>query len=182
MQSYVYELPFGKDKRWFNTGHTAAVLGGWKVSGLLTLASGTPLTFTANGGSLNAPGNTQTADQIAPVQVLHGINVGNPWFSTASFAQPAGVVLGSSGRNILSGPGLFALNFSLFRNLKVKERFNIELRGEAFNLTNTPQFGNSSTSLTSTTFGAVTSTVATGTGVNGIGGGRAIQLGVKVSF
>jgi hypothetical protein len=182
VQSFAYELPLGKNKRWLTTGPTSAVLGGWQVSGLLTLASGTPLTFTANGGSLNAPGNTQTADQIAPVQLLHGINVGNPWFSTASFAQPTGVAFGSSGRNILSGPGLFGLNLSLFKNVKVKERFNFELRGEAFNLTNTPQFANPNSSITSATFGDVTSTVGSGTGVNGIGGGRAVELGVKVTF
>ena len=46
------------------------------------------------------------------------------------------------GRNILSGPGLFALNLSLFKNFKVRERANVELRCETFNFTNTPQFAN----------------------------------------
>ena len=71
------------------TGAASTILGGWQISGVLTLESGTPITVTANGGALAAPGNTQTANLVAPVQILHGINVGNPWFSQSSFAQPA---------------------------------------------------------------------------------------------
>jgi hypothetical protein len=77
---------------------------------------------------------------------------------------------------------LFALNLSLFKNFKIHERYNIQLRAETFNLTNTPEFSNPSGSLTSSTFGDVTGTVGSGTGVNGAGGGRALQLGVKFSF
>ncbi|MGA9625938.1 MAG: hypothetical protein WBL65_04390 [Bryobacteraceae bacterium] len=58
----------------------------------------------------------------------------------------------------------------------------LEFRAETFNLTNTPQFSNPSGSLTASTFGIVTGTVGSGTGVNGTGGGRAMQLSVKVSF
>jgi hypothetical protein len=127
---------------------------------------------------------------VAPVQILHGIGVGNQWFSTSSFAQPTGAVFGNTGRNILSGPGLFALNASVFKNFKIGERVNIELRGESFNVTNTAEFtllatpgaSNNQVSLTSSTFGYVTQTIGSGTGVNGTGGGRAVQLGLKVNF
>jgi hypothetical protein len=119
---------------------------------------------------------------MAPVQILHGINVGNPWFSTSSFSQPVGAVFGNTGRNILSGPGYFQLQLSLFKDLKINERFNAQLRAESFNVTNTPQFANPSTSLTSQTFGYITSTVGSGTGVNGLGGGRVVQLGLRMTF
>ena len=186
-QSYVYELPWGVGKRWLNHGVAGHVLGNWQLSGILTLLTGVPaasntMTVTASGSSLNTPGETQTADQVAPVQILHGINVGNPWFSTSSFAQPTGVRFGTSGRNILSGPGLFALNLALFKNFHVTERINIEMRAETFNFTNTPEFNNPQMSLTSSTFGYVTSTLGSGTGVNGTGGGRAVQLGTKITF
>jgi hypothetical protein len=181
-QSYVYALPAGKGKRWLSSGPAAWVLGNWQVSAILSMMSGMPFTVTASGSSLNTPGETQTANQTAPVQILHGINTGNLWFSTSSFAQPTGAVFGSSGRNILSGPGLFVLNGSLFKNFKITERIGAELRGEAFNLTNTPEFSNPTSSLTSATFGYVTSTISSGTGVNGTGGGRAMQLGLKVTF
>jgi hypothetical protein len=181
VQSYVYQLPFGPGKRWLASGPTARVIGGWELSGILTLESGTPLTFTANGGSLAAPGNVQTPDQIAPIQILHGIN-GNPWFSPSSFGQPAGPVFGSLGRNVISGPGFFQLHLSLFKNIKIDERFGLQLRAETFNFTNTPQFANPSASITSQTFGAVTSTVGSGTGVNGVGGGRVVQLAARLTF
>jgi hypothetical protein len=116
------------------------------------------------------------------VQILHGINTGNPWFSVGSFTQPTAVAFGSSGRNILSGPGLFGLNLALSKTFKVTERLRAEIRAETFNLTNTPQFNNPSTSLTSSTYGYVTSTLGSGTGVNGTGGGRVLQLGAKINF
>ncbi len=182
VQSYVYQLPVGPGKKWLNSGVPSRVLGGWEVTGIVTLESGTPLTFTANGGSLAAPGNTQTANQVAPVQILHGINVGNPWFSTSSFTQPVGAVFGTSGRNIISGPGYFQLQLALFKDIQISERFKAQIRAESFNFTNTPQFANPSTSLTSQTFGYITSTVGSGTGVNGLGGGRVVQLGFKMTF
>jgi hypothetical protein len=182
VQSYVYQLPVGPGKKWVTSGPASRILGGWEVSGILSLESGIPITFTANGGTLAAPANTQTPNQIAPIHVLHGINVGNPWFSQASFAQPAGVVFGSLGRNVISGPGYFQLQLSLFKDIKINDRFNAQLRAETFNFTNTPQFANPNASLTSQTFGYVTSTVGSGTGVNGLGGGRVVQLGFRMTF
>jgi len=182
VQSYVYQLPAGVGKKWMNSGPAAVILGNWQLAGVLSLMTGTPFSVTASGSSLNTPGETQTANQVGSVQLEHGINTGNLWFSTSSFSQPTGVVFGTSGRNIISGPGLFALNLSLFKNFKIRERANVELRCETFNLTNSPQFANPSASTTSSTYGYVTSTIGSGTGVNGTGGGRALQLGAKVSF
>jgi hypothetical protein len=96
----------------------------------------------ASGSSLNTPGETQTANQVAPLTFPKGIDTGNPWFSITSFTQSTGVVFGNTGRNPFNGPGLFALNASLFKNIRI-ERYNIEVRGEAFNITNTPEFGTS---------------------------------------
>jgi hypothetical protein len=182
VQSYVYSLPYGPGRTPLH-GPLNYIVGGWQISGILTLESGTPIgTVGASGSSLNTPGESQTANQVAPLSFPHGINVGNPWFSTASFAAPTGVTFGNTGRNPFSGPGLFILNASLFKNIKIRERFNIEIRGEAFNITNTPEFSNPNTSITSSTYGYVTGTIGSGTGVNGTGGGRALQLGVKVTF
>jgi len=182
VQSYVYSIPVGIGKKMLNHGPAAYVLGNWQLSGTLTLLTGNPFYISASGSSLNTPGETQTADQVAPVQILHGINTGNPWFSQASFSQPTGVRFGSTGRNILSGPGLFALNLALSKTVKVGERLGVEFRAETFNFTNTPQFSNPQGSLTNSTFGLVTGTLGSGTGVNGTGGGRALQLGIKVTY
>lgn len=189
VQSFVYALPFGKGQHWMSSGPLVSILGNWQVSGIISAYSGTPVTITANGGTLALPGANigQTADQVAPVQILGGIGVGNPWFSTSSFAQPTGARYGSSGRNIFDGPGLFALNFSLFKDFKIKEHSQFELRCDTFNLSNTPEFVFSSAnpinqSITSSSFGDITGTLGSGTGVNGTGGGRAIQLAAKFSF
>ena len=182
VQSYIYEIPFGPRKHWLRSGIGGKILGGWNASGLLSMRTGSPLTIIANGGTLNLPGSTQTVDLVAPVHILHGINLGTPWFDTASFAQPVGARFGTTGRNTLSGPGTFGLNGKLARSIAVREKLRLDLRAEAFNLTNTPQFSNPSNSITSATFGMVTGTRSSGTGVNGTGGGRAVQFGVKVTF
>jgi hypothetical protein len=184
VQSYVYQIPFGVGQKVLNHGPAAVILGNWQISGVLSMMTGTPIgTVGASGSSLNTPGETQTANQVGPLQILHGINVGNPWFSTSSFTQPTGAgIFGTTGRNIFSGPGLATLNLSLFKNFKISERFNMEFRAETFNFTNTPQFSNPQTSITSSSYGFVTGTLGSGTGVSGTGGGRALQLGLKVTF
>jgi hypothetical protein len=182
-QSLVYKLPWGVGQQLLHNGPLASILGNWQISGVITALTGTPIGLVgASGSSLNTPGENQTANQVGPLQILHGINTGNPWFNTSSFTQPTGVAFGTTGRNPFSGPGLFTVNLSLFKNFHIKERYNIELRAESFNFTNTPQFSNPQTSITSSSYGYVTGTLGSGTGVNGTGGGRAIQLGVKVSF
>ncbi len=176
VQSYVYDLPFGVGKKWLNRGIAARVLGGWQVNGILTAVTGTPLTFGANGGVLNTPGTPQTADQVGPFTVLGGINVpnqgGSPYFLQSSFVQPSGLRLGTSGRNIASGPGYYNLDASLFKIVSIKEKIMVEVRGESFSVLNDPHFSNPDTNVADQNYGYIT----------GAGGGRGIQLGLKVSF
>ncbi|MGH9663907.1 MAG: TonB-dependent receptor domain-containing protein, partial [Bryobacteraceae bacterium] len=172
-QSYIYELPFGKGKRWLTSGPVAAAAGGWQVGGILTLITGSPLNFTYSAAGLQAPGNSQSPDLIADIQVPHGIGLDQAWFSPSSFAAPAALTFGNAGRNVISGPGLFNLDFSLFRTIAVSERLRLQLRGEAFGITNTAQFANPGTTLGNANFGYVTGTS---------GGGRILQLGAKLSF
>jgi hypothetical protein len=177
VQSYVYDLPFGIGRKWLNHGLAAKVIGGWQLNGILTLMTGLPMTFGANGNSLNTPGASQTADQLANVTMLYGINTpskgGSPWFSTSSFLQPTGVRFGTSGRNIMSGPNFFNADASLFKIFNFTERIRMELRGEAFSVTNTPQFSRPQTDVSNANFGYIT-------GVDG--GARGMQLGAKITF
>ncbi len=179
VQSVVYDLPFGKGKHLLSSGVGAAIAGGWRVSSFMTIMSGLPLYFTADPTSLNAPNNTQTPNLVAPVQILHGVGSTNPWFSVASFAPPVGAVFGNVGRNYLSGPNFFNLDAALSKSIRFTERYNLDLRLEAFGATNTPQFffasnGGSAngTTLGSSSFGHVTSAA----------GGRTLQLGLKFNF
>jgi hypothetical protein len=184
VQSIVYDLPFGKGKQLLSSGVGAAILGGWRISTFLTIMSGLPMYFTAPSGSLLAPDNTQTPQLVAPVQILHGIGPGNPWFSTSSFTSAAPGTFGNVGRNYLSGPNFFNLDASVAKSIRMTERFALEIRMEAFGATNTPQFffnntnGTPSggtaagTTLNSTSFGQITSA----------SGGRVLQLGAKLTF
>jgi hypothetical protein len=183
VQSYIWELPFGKGKHFFHGGGIAGkVIGGWQVSGVFSARTGTPLTFTGSNSLNLGSGGTTTLDQIAPVRVLGGINTGNPWFDTASFARAATNVQGSTGRAIWSGPNLYALNAGISRWISFNDgKQKLQLRFETLNTTNTPQFSNPNTGFGSN-FGFITGTLSSGTGVNGTGGGRVVQLGAKVTF
>ncbi len=193
-ESLNYELPFGPGKQWLNSGIASSLIGGWKVSAIISLYSGLPFNVSANAGTINTPGQGQNANLVAPFHVLHGIGTGNPWFDPASFAQPAGcpktgscpvaygTVLGNVARNAFYGPGYIQDNVSIFKTFAIWESVSLETRADAFQLSNSPQFASPQSSLTSTTFGKVTSTVGSGTGINGIGGGRSIQLSATMRF
>jgi hypothetical protein len=181
IQSYIYELPFGKGKPYLANSIAGKIVGGWQVSGVLSLRTGTPLTFTGSNGLNLGSNGTATLEQVAPVKVLGGINTGNTWFDTSSFVRANTNVQGSTGRNIWSGPGLFSLNAAMSRTIAIREAVRLQLRLETFNSTNTAQFSNPNTGFGSN-FGFITGTIGSGTGVNGTGGGRAVQLGAKVIF
>ena len=132
-------LPFGRTKRWAQTGLASRLFGGWQANGLLTAFSGPPLTITAAATSLNAPGNTQTADLVkSNVKIL-----GTPdsWFDPTAYRQVTDVRFGTSGFNQIRAPGLVNVDASIFRDFAVKERFRIQFRAEMFNVSNTPHFG-----------------------------------------
>ena len=181
VQSYVYELPFGKGRRWMRSGTGAWIAGGWQVSGVLTIATGTPLSFSTNAASLKAPGNSNMLDHFGPIRILHGTGRSEPWFdpticdsriSTGCFSQPGALAFGNLGPNVISGPNYWNLDASLFRVVGITERLKLEFRAEGFSVVNTPQWSNPDTSIGNRTFGFITSA----------GGNRAMQLGLKLSF
>ena len=174
--SHLYELPFGKGKPFLKQNRiVAAIVGDWQLNGIFRLATGTPFTGTADATSCNCPGNGQFADAIVSVTYPHGIGPGQPWFSTSSFAAPAPNRFGTAGRNTIRGPRLSNYDLSIFRVFPFTERFRLEYRAEFYNLTNTPHFANPSGSVTSATFGIVSSTL------NGYGN-RQIQMALRLKF
>jgi hypothetical protein len=79
------------------------------------------------------------------------------WFDTADFTTPPYGSFGNAGRNILSGPGLRAVNFSVVKNTAVTERLNVQFRTEFFNALNHANFNLPDNFLGSPTFGQVVS-------------------------
>ena len=139
----IYALPFGPGKRWATDGPVSWFVGGWQLNAIMSRTSGTPFTVTSAGTSLNAPGNTQTADQVKDeVEILGGVGRGESYFDPTAFAPVTAVRYGTVGRNTMRGPGVFNLDASLFRNFKLTEQWQLQFRAEVFNLTNTPAFMN----------------------------------------
>ena len=148
----IYALPFGPGKRWATEGPAAVIAGGWQLNAVFSAMSGTPFTVTSSGTSVNAPGNTQTADQVrSTVEILGGVGRGNSYFDPDAFAPVTEVRFGNSGRNILRGPGLVNLDASLFRDFRLAEGRTLQFRAEVFNVTNTPAFNNPGTNASAPT-------------------------------
>ncbi len=157
--SGVYELPFGKGRKFGNQMGRAAdtVVGGWQLNGILNVQSGLPFSLSTPGSPGGRPdlvGNLTT-------------NPGNTqmYFNTAAVARVPvnsdGVMLhpGTLGRNVLIGPGIRTLDLSLFKNFPITERLKLEFRAEAFNIANHPVFSNPNTDISAGNFGQITGTL-----------------------
>ncbi|MEX2263350.1 MAG: TonB-dependent receptor [Bryobacteraceae bacterium] len=190
-----WELPFGRGRRWGSQSRAAsAVLGGWKANGILTIMTGTPISVTASGTSLNMPGSTQRADQVKPlVETLGGGGRGQSFFDPLAFSPVTAARFGTAGFNSLRGPGAINLDFGLFRQFTLTERLRFELRMEAFNFTNTPHFANPGTNVSSMSFNSDGSIRSLGgfteiTAVDGSNFGRGnvdertFRIGLRFSF
>ncbi len=143
---WLYNLPFGKGHTLFNTGPAAYIVGGWQISGILARYSGLPFTL-GTASAINAGGQSDSATQIDPVvQILGGHDQYHPYFDGSAFVNPPTGVLGTTGRDLLIGPGYFQLNASVTRTFAFKsEKVKFQLVGEAYNLTNTVVFSNPNT-------------------------------------
>jgi len=180
-----YEIPFGKGQAHFTSGMASKLLGGWQLNGIFTALSGNPFTVGSSGASLNAPGNGQTADQVkSTVDLPKGVGRGASWFDPTAFLPITDVRYGSTGRNILRGPGRLNLDASVFRNFRVKEKVTMQFRLEAFGVTNTPQFGNPGADASSPSRNADGSIRALNnfTEVTSAVGERQLRFAVKIFF
>ncbi len=185
----ITELPFGSGRRWLNQGGVvSAIVGGWMLNNIVSFYSGTPFSVTASGSSLNSPGNTQVADRIKDdVQILGGIGRGNSYFDPLAFAPVTEARFGNAGFNSLRGPGVRQWDVGIFRQLNFGDRANLQLRVEAFNVTNRPHFNNPGTNRSNLRLnpdGSIRDlngyTEITGT--RGNKSERQIRLGIRLGF
>jgi Carboxypeptidase regulatory-like domain/TonB dependent receptor len=178
--AFVYELPFGKGKRWSTENNVVNyIIGGWNLNGVLTLDSGQPFDVgtgkdIANTGNYNY-GNGygyERADLVGPL--YPSTKTPQEWFDTSSFVLPANYTFGDLGRNTLRSDWNKNLDFSIFKELPVTESKRFEFRVEMFNTTNTPVWAVPVTSIDNpATVGTVTSTANVA---------RQIQFGLKFYF
>jgi TonB dependent receptor len=140
----IVELPFGPDRRWMNDGGVVSqIVGGWQVNNILSFYSGTPFSVTASGTSLNAPENDQRADQVkSDVTILGGIGPDNAYFDPLAFIPVTEARFGTAPFNVLRGPGVVSWDVGVFRQFNLRRTVNLQIRVEAFNVTNRPRFNN----------------------------------------
>ena len=185
IMSYVYELPFGHGRHF---GANAAkgvnwALGGWQVNGITTLQSGTPLSISAsnvtglsnpNAAASNLPEYANCNGQNA---VLSGDihNRLNQFFNTAAFSQPAPFTFGTCSAYLagVHGPRVSSTDLSLFKDFFPHEHVRVQFRAEFFNAFNHVIFSNPNTSVTSTSFGTISSQANSP---------RQVQFGLKLLF
>jgi hypothetical protein len=170
-----YQIPVGRGRQFASSVNRVVdgVIGGWEVSGFLTLQSGPPLQVSQNGG--NIWNGTQRPNLIGDPSTPGSIyDRMNNYLNVAAFSQPAIDVRGTAPRYLgLRGPAVNTLDAALLKSWKTTERQRLEFRLEASNVRNHPVFANPGTTYGSSTFGQITGTKV---------GSRNMQLGLKYYF
>ena len=173
---YLWELPFGHDRRWLTSNSPLrALFGDWHWSGDWTIASGLPFTPRIVGdiADVNRGTNGTLRPDIVPGASISQPNPSkNEWFNKAAFAQPPSGQYGDARRNSIIGPGSVVFDMAMTKEFPMKENRSLEVRAAASNVFNTPQYTSIDTNLNSPTVGQVI----------GVGAMRAIQLTARLRF
>lgn len=175
MADYVYEFPWGTNKRWLSTTTLASrIFGDWQLSGNIAFASGVPFTarvlgsFTDVASGVNGTLRANVTGQ--PVAVSDPSVA--EWFNTAAFVVPPAGAFGNAGRNTIEGPHTFSMNTAIAKTFNMGDTKGFEVRLQATNVFNTPQFTTIDTVVNSPTFGRVI----------GAGGMRKMQFLARYRF
>ncbi len=171
--SVVWDIPFGSSRSRQASGIVGALVNDWTVTGLLTLQSGVPVAVTQSvnnnafaGFGIQRP--NLTGDPTLPDSERST----SRWFDTSAFSTAPQFTLGSSSRNPVRGPSYRNLDIALIRRVPLMGAKALEVRVEAFNITNTPPLGAPNGTFGSAAFGTITTA----------GDPRVIQLGLKFLF
>ena len=143
----VYELPFGKGRKfWNNTGWADRIVNGWNVNAIFTTFSGEPFSVRSGVRTANAAHESRAAlleDTRASLQPSLTTSVVGPVYfnSTSSFAIPEPGQSGA-GRNIFVSKGYYNLDMGLTKFVALTESVRLQFRAEFFNILNHPNFDN----------------------------------------
>jgi hypothetical protein len=165
-----------------------ALLGGWQVVTLFSFFTGTPYTVYSG----NDSSGTETFDDRAEV-------VGNPYanvpassratstyyyFNPTAFAAPAQGTYGNETRNEFYGPATKQIDFSMFKNIPIRENIKLQLRAEIYNIFNFVNYSEPGNNVQGSNLGLIGSTYDVSFGAPGIGPGapRNVQLAAKIIF
>jgi hypothetical protein len=162
VMSYIYELPFGRGRRFGSNAPHAVnwVLGGWQFNGITTFQTGAPLALSANNttGLFNIKtrpnNNGKSAKLSGPVDARL-----SKYFDTTVFSQPSPFTFGNVAERLpdIRTDGVRNFDLSMFKHFSVKEKLRVQFRAEFLNAFNTPRFGGPNASVTSSSFGVISS-------------------------
>jgi hypothetical protein len=174
--SYAYALPLGRGQMLLaNTNRIVdKVISGWQIAGISSFQTGQPfsVTYTAPGTPVGLVSGR--ANQVPGVPLYPAAKTHREWFNPAAFAAPPNFTYGTSGYSMLWGPHYQNWDMNLMKNITWKERYNLQVRADAFNVFNHPNFGVPSASISNpASMGVISSTV---------GEARTLEFAAKVSF
>jgi len=169
--SYVFELPFGRGRRWLAQGGIVdQALGGWQLSGVTVLQSGPAFTVSAPGDRANIGLGTRP-NRICDGNLASG-RAADRWFDGNCFVLPDQFTVGNSGRNVLIGPPLQTWDIGIMKRFAITENHYLQFRAEMFNALNNVNLGVPGASLGTPSFGRVIAAESA----------RSIQFGLKYGF
>jgi hypothetical protein len=170
---FSYEVPVGRGRRFLPDANrwVDAVLGGWQYSGFLTIRSGLRFDVSSDVSLLNN-GQSNRANRVCNGSISNPTV--NMWFDPSCFTDDlVPQTYGNAGINTLHTDGLQQLDSSLFKTFKVTERFNLQVRADAFNTFNHPDFSAPDATVGDPTIGQVFSTSVDN---------RRMQFGMRLFF
>jgi hypothetical protein len=190
---YIYDLPIGKTM-WRSSNRAANyAISDWQLSGIFTAQTGSAFTPVISGNTSctgefqNFGALTDRPNVVGSYYPSH--QTPNQWVSPGAFSNPfvdAGgqCAFGNAGRNILRGPGLTDLDFSLVRHFRIGEKKSLEFRAEIFNILNHANFATPERDVASASFGQIFNTVQPLAGIasGGPGDPREIQFALRFIF
>jgi hypothetical protein len=163
----MWNLPFGKGKRWAATGIADKVIGGWNLTPVITLQSGIPASIWQNNNNAGTLGGTQRPNVVLGVDACSSGSIGdrlNHWFNDgiggrpAAFTSASGFTLGNLSRTTNCRlPHQYNLDVALRKFIPLTEKTRIAVRLEAINFTNTAKFTAPESRWGNASFGTVAS-------------------------
>jgi hypothetical protein len=190
--NFSYEFPFGRGKSYLSNGVPGRLLEGIQLSGIVTLQSGHPYSifvpgadYARTGASVAVGGSWPNvvgdpyANSGPRVDPNNGVATGAVNSAAFTTSTPAFGTQGNAGRNNFVGPSYYETDIALMKNIRITERFRLQLRSEAFNLFNRPQFSEPANQVGFDNLGRSSSTL---TRSDGTTSNRQIQLALKLFF
>jgi hypothetical protein len=168
---YIFNSSFIYLSPGIGSGALRTLTEGWQIGTVFQARSGSPLTLATTGNlSLTGLGN-QRPIVVGDPEIDD--RTSNRWFNTAAFAPNTAGSWGDAPRGMLRGPSFWNIDLALSRVLQLGGAHRIELRAEAFNVTNRVHLGNPTVTLGNANFGRITTVAADA---------RVMQFAVRYGF